>query len=149
MGLVNSSLGGFNRSMQHNRLLERSNYCDPIFRSTKVRDVGRWRQGDSLREIARLLERKPSSVFKQLRRTGGMQPVARSRSSRALPLDERELISRGLASGQSLRAIARELNRAPSTISRRLLKTVVLFAIALLRLTKQLGTVPYAQKNVN
>lgn len=78
----------------------------------------RWQQGDSLREISRLLERPPSSVFKQLRRTGGMRPTERSRSSHALSLDERELISRGLASGQSLRAIARELDRAPSTVSR-------------------------------
>lgn len=78
----------------------------------------RWQQGDSLREISRLLERPPSSVFKQLRHTGGMRPTERSRSSRALSLDERELISRGLASGQSLRAIARELDRAPSTVSR-------------------------------
>ena len=65
----------------------------------------RWRQGNSLSEIASLIERPPSSVFKQLRPTGRMQPTVRSRSSRALPLDERELNSRGLASGQSLRAI--------------------------------------------
>lgn len=68
----------------------------------------RWSQGNSLREIARLLERPPSSVFKQLRRTGGMQPAVRPRSSCALSLDERELISRGLASGQSLRMITRK-----------------------------------------
>jgi len=78
----------------------------------------RWRQGDTLREVARQLERHPSSVFKKLSRTGGIQPDARSRSSRALSLIEREAISRGLASDKSLRAIARELNRAPSTISR-------------------------------
>jgi transposase, IS30 family len=35
-----------------------------------------------------------------------------------LGLAERELISRGLAAGKSMRAIARELGRAPSTISR-------------------------------
>jgi IS30 family transposase len=77
----------------------------------------RWRQGDTLREVARLLERHPSSVFKKLNRTGGIQPAARSRSSRALSLTEREVVSRGLASGKSLRAIARELNRVPSTVS--------------------------------
>jgi len=78
----------------------------------------RWRQGDSLQEIARFLVRGPSAVFKQLSRTGGIQPAARLRSSRALSLDEREAISRGLAAGKSLRAIAAELGRAPSTISR-------------------------------
>ena len=78
----------------------------------------RWRQGDTLREIARLLERPPSSVFKRLSRTDSIQPASRTRSTRALSLDEREVISRGLATGQSLRAIAVELNRAPSTVSR-------------------------------
>ncbi len=78
----------------------------------------RWRQGDGLREIARLLERGPASVSEVLSRTGGIQPAPRSRSLRALSLDEREVISRGLASGTSLRAIAQELNRAPSTVSR-------------------------------
>ena len=69
----------------------------------------RWRQGDGLREIARLLERGPSSVSKVLHRTGGMQPATRTRSSRVLSLEEREAISRGLASGKSLRAIAQEI----------------------------------------
>ena len=78
----------------------------------------RWRQGDGLREIARLLERGPSSVSKVLHRTGGMQPATRTRSSRVLSLEEREAISRGLASGKSLRAIAQEISRAPSTVSR-------------------------------
>lgn len=78
----------------------------------------RSRKGDSLREISKLFDRGPSSVFKVLNQTGGIQPVTRSRSSRALSLDEREAISRGLACGKSLRAIARELNRAPSTVSR-------------------------------
>ncbi len=78
----------------------------------------RWHQGDGLREIARLLERGPSSVAKVLSRTGGIEPAPRSRSSRGLCLDERESISRGLAGGKSLRAIAQEINRAPSTVSR-------------------------------
>ena len=51
----------------------------------------RWRQGDTLREIARLLERPPSSVFKQLSRTGGMQPSPRTRSSRAMSLNDRAI----------------------------------------------------------
>ena len=78
----------------------------------------RWRQGDGLREIARLLERGCSSVSKVLSRTGGIRPAPRTRSSRALSLDEREIISRGLACGKSLRAISRKIHRAPSTISR-------------------------------
>ena len=50
--------------------------------------------------------------------TGGVCPVERRRSARALSLEEREEASRGLAAGQSLRAIARGLCRAPSTLSR-------------------------------
>lgn len=78
----------------------------------------RWRKGDDLREIARLLERGCSSASKVLSRTGGIRLAPRTRSSRALSLDERKAIFRGLACGKSLRAISRELNRAPSTIGR-------------------------------
>ena len=51
-------------------------------------------------------------------RCGGIKPVPRQRHERRLTFDEREEISRGLAAGQSLRAIAAGLGRAPSTISR-------------------------------
>ena len=44
----------------------------------------------------------------------------RKRSSRSLTLAEREEISRGIASGRSLRAIALGLGRAPSTVRREL-----------------------------
>ena len=47
-----------------------------------------------------------------------MAPVPRRRSRLALTETEREEISRGLASAQSLRTIAHRLRRAPSTISR-------------------------------
>ena len=40
------------------------------------------------------------------------------RSDRRLGFYERDRIGRGLAAGESIRAIARELGRAPSTISR-------------------------------
>jgi IS30 family transposase len=53
-----------------------------------------------------------------MRRTGGVAPRARRRAARVLQSAEREEISRGLATGQSLRAVARALGRAPSTISR-------------------------------
>ena len=78
----------------------------------------RWLKGDGLREIARFLERGPSSVSKVLRRTGGIKPVSRTRSSRTLSIEEREVISRGLACAKSLRTIAHEISRAPSTVSR-------------------------------
>lgn len=49
--------------------------------------------------------------------TGGIAPVVRSRSARVLSLVEREEISRGIASGCTIRAIAKALQRAPSTVS--------------------------------
>lgn len=49
---------------------------------------------------------------------GGIAPRAGRRSSRALSLAEREEISRGLSAHMSIRAIARVLGRAASTVSR-------------------------------
>ena len=78
----------------------------------------RWKRGDRITDIAIGLERKPGSLFGRLLASGGIEPRKRARSERALSLGERESISRGLAAGSSLRAIARDLDRAPSTISR-------------------------------
>lgn len=78
----------------------------------------RWRKGESLSDIGRSLDKFPASVFGVLRLYGGYPPNPRVRASRSLSLGDREEISRGIASGLSLRAIARALGRAPSTISR-------------------------------
>jgi IS30 family transposase len=48
----------------------------------------------------------------------GIAPPVRRRSLRTLTLAEREDISRGIASGSSIREIARGLQRAASTVSR-------------------------------
>ena len=74
--------------------------------------------GGSISEIGRAMDRSPGSIFYQLATHGGISPVPRTRSWRALTLHDREEISRGLASGRSLRAISAGLGRAPSTISR-------------------------------
>ena len=78
----------------------------------------RWQRGESLSSIGRSFGRASSSIFPHLARTGGIRPPARVRSRSALTLREREEISRGLAADLSLRAIAHDLARAPSTISR-------------------------------
>ena len=52
------------------------------------------------------------------RSTAGLLPAVRHRSLRTLTLAEREDISRGIASGSSIRAIAKGLQRAVSTVSR-------------------------------
>ena len=80
----------------------------------------RWQRGKSLNAIGRAFDRPSSSIFGLLAPTGGIRPLPRQRSQLALTLAELEEISRGLACGLSLRAIAARLSRAPSTISREL-----------------------------
>ena len=78
----------------------------------------RWRRGESMSSIGRRFDRESSSVFSVLSPSGGIRPPDRRRAVRALSLAEREEVSRGLVAGRSLRAIAVQLGRAPSTISR-------------------------------
>ena len=78
----------------------------------------RWEKGDSINEIARDLGRYHSSVQGAMARTGGIRPAPRRRSCIALTLAEREEISRGIVAGYSIRTIASQLGRAPSTVSR-------------------------------
>ena len=78
----------------------------------------RWQRGESMSSIGRVFDRQSSSVFSVISPTGGIRPLDRMRSRQALSLIEREEISRGLSTNQSLRSIARHLGRAPSTISR-------------------------------
>jgi IS30 family transposase len=80
----------------------------------------RWRQGWTLHQIAQLFNRAHTSVQGILSRTGGIRPPARTRCATALTLAEREEISRAMAEGQSIRSIAAQLERAPSTVSREL-----------------------------
>ena len=78
----------------------------------------RWRRGESMSSIGRRFDRESSSVFSVLSPSGGIRPAERRRSARSPSLAEREEVSRGLVAGRSLRAIASQLGRAPSTISR-------------------------------
>ena len=78
----------------------------------------RWRRGEQMKSIGREFGKPSSSIFKHIRSTGGFTPVVRRRSPLALSLTEREEISRRLVACQSIRSIAKDLNRAASTISR-------------------------------
>jgi IS30 family transposase len=78
----------------------------------------RWKQGQTLTVIGGALGRPLESLYCIVARHGGIPPAVRRRSPRVLSAVEREEISRGVASGVSLRGIARGLGRAPSTISR-------------------------------
>ena len=78
----------------------------------------RWKAGQSLHAIGRVLGKDKQVIHFLLARHGGIAPPVRRRSRRALTLAEREDISRGIASGSSLRVVAQGMGRACSTISR-------------------------------
>jgi len=80
----------------------------------------RWRKGESLQQIAQLFDRNHSSVSGILSVSGGIRPQQRKRGGNVLSLAEREEISRAMVAGESIRTIARNLGRSPSTISREL-----------------------------
>jgi len=82
----------------------------------------RYRRGESLGQIGSAFGRPSSSIYTVVAVTGGISPVVRRRSRLALTLHEREEISRGMARGDSIRAIAGRLGRAPSSVSREILR---------------------------
>jgi IS30 family transposase len=78
----------------------------------------RWQRGESMSSIGRGFDRDSSSIHPFLSRAGGIRPPVRKRSRLALTPFDQEIISRGIAADCSLRAIARELCRPASTVSR-------------------------------
>jgi len=86
--------------------------------SEKAELWARWKGGESICAIARALGRVPGTIHHVVGQHGGIMPAARRRAPQTLSSAEREEISRAVAAGASLRAIAEALKRAPSTISR-------------------------------
>ena len=78
----------------------------------------RMRAGQAAKPTARELGLCTGTVRAYLIRCGGIRPEPRRRAVGRLSLVEREEISRGLAAGYSVRAIAVSLGRSPSTVSR-------------------------------
>ncbi len=78
----------------------------------------RWSEGALCPHIGKELGRDRQTVAYVIMRHGGIAPPERRRAARVLSLGEREEISRGLVAGDSLRGIAKRLDRAPSTVSR-------------------------------
>ena len=86
--------------------------------SQRVEVWRRWKAGESLHAIGRALGKAHPVIHLLLKRHGGIAPLVRRRSRTALTVQEREDISRGIACGSSIRAIAKGLDRAASTVSR-------------------------------
>ena len=78
----------------------------------------RWKAGQTLHEIGRAFGKDHNSIRGVVARHGGIVPAVRRRALLALTLRKRQEISRGLASGSSIREIAKCLERAVSTVSR-------------------------------
>jgi hypothetical protein len=77
----------------------------------------RYKAGETIHGITRALGQRPTNICRVLEATGGIAPPQRSRCTRVLSFGEREEISRGIAAGETFRAIARSLRRAVSTVS--------------------------------
>ena len=80
-----------------------------------------WRRraaGETGTRIARHMGLDATRLRNYIHEAGGIRPRPQNRSQRALSLQEREEISRGLAASDSLRAIAVRIGRSPSTVSR-------------------------------
>jgi len=78
----------------------------------------RWKAGHSLHQIGRAFGKSHVSIRFWLSQHGGIVPAARRRSLFTLTLAERKNISRGIASGASIRDLAKGLRRAAPTVSR-------------------------------
>jgi DNA-binding NarL/FixJ family response regulator len=68
--------------------------------------------------IPKILESHQRLFYSYLLYHGGIEPKTRIRRSNFLLFEERESISRGIASGLSMRNIARHLGRHPFTVTR-------------------------------
>lgn len=77
-----------------------------------------WKQGRSLSDIGKVVDKHAGSIFGVLKLKGGIAPPTRKRRASSLSSQEREDISRGLSANLSIRHIARQLGRSPSSISR-------------------------------
>ena len=90
----------------------------PLSATQRVEVWRRWKAGQSLHAIGRAVGKDHVVVHLLLKRHGGIAPPVRRRSRLALTLAEREDISRGIATGCSMRTVAQHVRRAPSTVSR-------------------------------
>ena len=89
-----------------------------LSRSVRLEIWQRVAAGERLEAAAVAVGCSRKAVNRLLNETGGVQRRLRPRSARRLSSADREEISRGLLIDESMRSIARRLDRSPSTISR-------------------------------
>ncbi|MBO0687080.1 MAG: IS30 family transposase [Candidatus Dormibacteraeota bacterium] len=91
----------------------------PLLTDTEKAEIwDRRRDGQPLSVIARGIRRSLEGVRRYVNASGGVRPPTPARPRAALTIEDREEVSRGLARGDSYRAIARCIGRPPSTVSR-------------------------------
>ena len=91
---------------------------EAVFGPTGRSVESRWKTGQSLNAVGRALGKDKQVIHFLLARHGGSLHESVAVRGRALTLAEREDVSRGIASGCSVRVIAQHLSRAGSTVSR-------------------------------
>ena len=79
---------------------------NPMDEQKKAVIWAQWGNGIPMIHIARAIDKPHATIFSYLRYHGGIEPRQRTRALLSLTLEEREEISRGLATGQSIRSIA-------------------------------------------
>jgi len=89
-----------------------------LSRADRAEIERRIRGGETFTTAAEAVGCSTKSIQRFLALTGGLKSRIKQRSPLRLSLADREELSRGLGAGDSLRAIASRLGRAPSTISR-------------------------------
>src|SRR5258708_13787191 len=77
----------------------------------------RWKRGDGLKAIGRVLGKPSSCIFAHIKPSGGIKPPPRPRSPPAPSLAGPEEISRRLFAGPSVASIARAPRSFPPTLA--------------------------------
>ena len=72
-----------------------------------------WQRGVPMSFIAEVIKKPPATVYSYLHYHGGIEPKTRVRCSNCLSFEERESISRGIASGLSMLALLGSLVAIP------------------------------------